>query len=105
MTSAQLSKVGHAVAARWLNTPGNGSLDQKSQDHWERTYKDGAVVKRESVREVTPDMLETHRIKFSQAYLGANEVGMGQAFDVWTYPAEPAQEMIEQAFASVRDSE
>jgi hypothetical protein len=30
MTSAQLSKVGHAVAARWLNTPGNGSLDQKS---------------------------------------------------------------------------
>jgi hypothetical protein len=105
MTSAQLFKVGHAVAARWLNTPGNGSLDQKSQDQWERTYKDGPVVKRESVREVTPDMLATHRIKFSQAYLGANEVGMGQAFDVWTYPACQAQEMIQRAFESVRESE
>jgi hypothetical protein len=105
MTSAHLSKVGHTVATRWLNTPGNGSLDHKSQNQWKRTYKDGAVVKRESVREVTPDILATYRIKFSQAYLGANEVGMGQAFDVWTYPQQQAQEMIERAFASVKDSE
>jgi hypothetical protein len=50
-------------------------------------------------------MLATHRIKFLQAYLGANEVGMGQAFDVWTYPEKEAQEMIKRAFESVRDSE
>lgn len=43
-------------------------------------------------------MLSRHRIKFSQAYLGTNEVGTAHTYNVWTYPKEQAGEMIKEAF-------
>jgi hypothetical protein len=105
LSSAHLSKVGHAVAKRWMNTPGNGSLDQNGQNEWERTFKDNNTTRKESIQAVTADMLACHRIRFSQAYLGANEVGTGQTYNVWTYPKNEAELLIKDAFESTSGTE
>ncbi|GAQ92648.1 hypothetical protein KFL_010830045 [Klebsormidium nitens] len=100
LVSSHLSKVGLAVGKRWMSISGNGSLDQNGQNEWERTYKEDAIVRKEAVHAITPDMLARHRIRFSQAYLGTNEVGAGQTFNVWTYPKDGAEELIKDAFAT-----
>jgi hypothetical protein len=100
LVSSHLSKVGLAVGKRWMSISGNGSLDQNGQNQWERTYKEDGIVRKEAVHAITPDMLARHRIKFSQAYLGTNEVGAGQTFNVWTYPKDGAEELIKDAFAT-----
>jgi hypothetical protein len=105
LSSQKLSVVGRTVGTRWMQTPGKGSLNEvageNGEKRWERTFIAGGSRRLDIINgQLTSELLANNRIRFSDAYLGMNEVGAGMTFNTWTYPDKEAGEIIKEAFAA-----
>lgn len=65
---------------------------------WERTFHEGSVKKTTvfAADRLTDEQLAANRISFSDAFLGASEIGPGQVYNGWTYQQDQAEALIRQ---------
>ena len=87
----------------WKNKPGKGEIksyaSETGENLWKRTsLNDGLTHTSIFPGPLNDSMLANNRIKFSAAYLGTNEIGNGQAYDIWTYPLNEAENLMREAF-------
>lgn len=85
LSAEKLSVVGRTVGSKWTSLPGKGSIteagaDESGQKKWERTFEENGAKKTAIITgHLTEKMLAQNRIEFSEAYLGAREISVGQA--------------------------
>jgi hypothetical protein len=104
LSAQRLSVVGLAVGRRWMARPGKGSIVSLEPvdgiRRWERTVKTGSVTNTTvfAADRLIDEQLASNRIRFSDMYLGSNEIGLGQVHNVWTYQATEAEDLIKSCF-------
>jgi hypothetical protein len=103
LTTGRLSVVGGKVGRKWKNNPGKGEIVETvantGEKQWKRTFlEDGVTQTTIFTGSLDASMMANNRIKFSAVYLGTNEIGNGQAYDVWTYQLDQVQDMMREAF-------
>lgn len=103
LSTSRLSNVGGKLARTWKDQPGKGEIvgvdSDTGEKQWKRTFlEDGATQTAIFGGSLDESMLANNRIKFSGAYLGTNEIGNGQAYDVWTYQLDQVDSLMRQAF-------
>jgi hypothetical protein len=104
LSAQRLSVVGLAVGGRWMAEPGKGSIVSLAPVNgtrmWERTIKTGSVRSTTVFAAdcLTDEQLASNRIRFSDMYLGSDEIGLGQVHNVWTYPETQAADLIKSCF-------
>jgi hypothetical protein len=103
LSTARLSVVGKKLGRNWKNLPGKGevvgTISDAGEKQWKRTFlEDGATRTAVFTGPLDNDMLANNRLKHSAAYLGTNEIGNGQAYDVWTYQLDQVEDLMREAF-------
>ncbi|GAQ87939.1 hypothetical protein KFL_003890100 [Klebsormidium nitens] len=103
LATARLSVVGSKLGRMWKSQPGKGEIvelvSNSGEKSWKRTVaENGAPHTSTFSGPLDATMLANNRIKFSAAYLGTNEIGNGQAYDVWTYQLNEVENLMREAF-------
>jgi hypothetical protein len=103
LATARLLVVGGKLGRMWKSQPGKGEIvelvSNSGEKSWKRTaVENGAPHTSTFSGPLDATMLANNRIKFSAAYLGTNEIGNGQAYDVWTYQLNEVENLLREAF-------
>jgi hypothetical protein len=118
LSTSRLSSVGSKLGRLWKGSPGKGEImsipSESSEKRWKRTHWENGTngangtngtngtigTTQTAVLEGDLDQaaMASNRIKFSATYLGTNEIGNGQAYDVWTYQLDQVDAMMREAF-------
>lgn len=103
LATGRLSVVGSKLGRMWKNQPGKGEIvdviSDTGEKRWRHTFlKDGAMHTALFSGSLDTATLANNRIKFSAAYMGTNEIGNGQAYDVWTYQLNEVDNLMREAF-------
>ena len=103
LATARLSVVGSKLGRMWKSQPGKGEIvelvSNSGEKSWKRTVaENGAPHTSTFSGPLDATMMANNRIKFSAAYLGTNEIGNGQAYDVWTYQLDEVENLMREAF-------
>ena len=103
LATKRLAIVGTKLGKLWNSQAGKadirGFVSETGKKLWRRRFlNDGVTYTSVFPGPLDDTMLANNRIKFSAAYLGTNEIGNGQAYDVWTYQLNEAENLMREAF-------